>query len=405
MKNALDKIIFMIFLIMIAFPYERAIFPVIGEINIKAILLAVILVLCILKFVLRRKKDKYHLIGFVATVFILYFAASILLGADIERSMMQAFTYTPFLISCLLITTGTVVRYEMVAKGLVFAVTISGALASFIFYFNPSSLPSGLGSESALAWGRLPWRGSSNVIAILGLILFTAISTIKKWPIILSATAALIVSLLTFNRTSLLTIIFIISFWSIYTAYSKNISKLLVFYAVFFVSILVGLSVFNFENILRNIEYRIFGFLGLTSDVTQHIDDRMVLYSQYYEMFVNYFPLGAGFDVPFATYPEVSTYSDVTLVSFVLPFGFFGLMMFLIYILKLWSLVNLVKSRSVLDDGLGFKIVILVGIFASFNDDIWSHKEFSMVVSLLIASYVKSYREYNGNRATIKARI
>ena len=102
--------------------------------------------------------------------------------------------------------------------------------------------------------------------------------------------------------------------------------------------------------------------------------------------------MGTGFGVPFATEPEVSYYADVTLVSFYLPFGIFGLLMFLLYFSKLWSMVNSTFESTRSAEIFGLKVITVLGILISLNDDMWSHKEFSIVIALVISSFVNSYK-------------
>mgnify|MGYP006893774992 CR=1 FL=1 len=393
MKFLIDKVVFTTILLMVSLPYARAIFPVIGEINVKSHMLLFLLIMLIINFVTQKSVDKFYLLNIVGAVFLIYFCVSIIFGSDLSVILYQVFSYVPFMISCLIIVVGTTIRYELLSKWIVYAVALSGLLAMYLFYFNTQLMPSINSSEANFSWGRLPWRGSSNVLICLGIVLFSFNRSSKSMLSIVGVLIGLIAALLTFSRTLLLGIIIMAIVWLIYSLYMKKISQHWRFFLVLIVSsyVVFYFDIITFDNVLHNINSRVLGFLTMESDIAGHVSDRELLYSQYYDVFARY-PLGAGFGVPFSTETGVSYYSDVTLVSFVLPFGVLGLFMFILYISKLWSLLNLVRMPVMSTEKVGLKIVIILGLLISFNDDIWSHKEFTIVIALVVSSFVNSYR-------------
>jgi len=390
----IDKVVFTTILLMVSLPYARAIFPVIGEINVKSHMLLFLLIMLIINFVTQKSVDKFYLLNIVGAVFLIYFCVSIIFGSDLLVVLYQMFSYVPFIISCLIVVVGTTIRYELLSKWIVYAVALSGLLAMYLFYFNTQLMPSINSSEANFSWGRLPWGGSVNVLICLGIVLFSFNRSSKSMLSIAGVLIGLIGLLLTFSRTLLLVIIIITIVWLIYAFYMKKISQ---HWRLFLVSVVSSYVVIYFDmitfddNVLSNMNHRVLGFLTTESDTSSAVSTRKLLYSQYYDVFARY-PLGAGFGVPFSTETGVSYYSDVTLVSFVLPFGVLGLFMFILYISKLWSLLNLVRMPVMSTEKVGLKIVIILGLLISFNDDIWSHKEFTIVIALVVSSFVNSYR-------------
>ena len=73
MRFLIDKVVFTTILLMVSLPYARAIFPVIGEINVKSHMLLFLLIMLIINFVTQKSVDKFYLLNIVGAVFLIYF--------------------------------------------------------------------------------------------------------------------------------------------------------------------------------------------------------------------------------------------------------------------------------------------------------------------------------------------
>ena len=404
MKLSIDKVVVVFVLLMVSFPYTRAILPIVGDVNIKSWMLILLLITLSLRLIIKPRADKLggsqnYPVGLLFAVFFVYFCVSVIVGRDLNLVAAQSFEYAPFLIACLILATGTSVRFEFILKGVIYAVAISGALAAYIYYFNTVLMPRDSSTGAAFldadfAWGRLPWRNAINVLLCLSLILFSSGRRKSGAYIGVAVIIGLIALILTFSRTGLLAIIFMLIAAFIYGFKRGQILRLLRFLFVLIASVFVAINVFDFDNVINNINTRILGFLAMSSDIdiSGHISDRTILYPQYFDVFLMSPLFGVGFGFPYSTNPEFSLYSDVTIVSFALPFGMLGLFLFFLFIKNLWTALKSVRGSDFSNEILGLKIVIILGLTISLNDDIWSHKEFSIILALLVSSVVNRHR-------------
>lgn len=400
MKLKLSYIVYLIVIFMISFPYTRVVLPVFGDVNIKSWLLLIIFIILLIRSCFSSKKINNNCpypIQFLFLIFSIYFFWSIIFGRDFKLVTSQIYEFTPFLIACLMLSNKLYLKYHQISDGIIYAVAISGGMAAYIFYFNIDLLPLNAATgmeflDADFAWGRLPWRSGPNVILCLIIYLFRPDGKKNNIPITLAMIICLIAEILTFSRTCLIAII-IIFFVSLFFSYkNKYLTKILIFYFMAFFAVYISVGIFNFENVIDNIRSRIIGFLTLSSeyDISGHISDRTILYAQYFDVFLRSPILGVGFGVPYSTVPEFSTYSDITIISFLLPLGLIGLYLFLIFIKKLWLLLTLAKDPIYSNTVFGLKMSIIIGLTISLNDDIWSHKEFIIIITMLVTSIYNS---------------
>ena len=388
-----DRLFFFAVLFMISFPYTRAILPFVGEVNVKSHILLFLLVFSALKWLNQKKGSDDFVLKYSSMLFISYFCISITLGRELSTVAKQSFEYSPFIIACFIIATGTTIPYELAIRHITYAVALSGVVAAYIFYFNTQWMPTERLPDNAFAWGRLPWRNSYNLLIGLGAILFAAERPSNRKFLIFAVVVGSIPALLTFSRTFILTVILMFLVSAVYGLYRKKMVAQLQFFAPFVIACVIAITITDFENVLHNIEYRVIGIFTLSSDVSGDVGYRVSLYSQYFDVLATYPLFGAGFGVPFATVPKNSFYSDVTLVSFMLPFGVAGLVAFVLYVTKLWTMLNSVHGVEYATARTGMKVVLILALLVSFNDDLWTHKEFSIVIALVISSFLCTYRK------------
>jgi O-Antigen ligase len=400
MKTILDRLLIGFTVLMIALPYTRAIIPGLGEVNVKSNLL--LLLLCILlarvcvQIVCDKKLRSAGLLASVACLFALYFCASVLLGREAALVAQQMFEYAPFLIACMLVSVGTPIPYSVWTTCLVMGIAVSGLSAIDFFYFDTQFVPSDFSSEGDFAWGRLPWRPAANVLVALVTILFRGkwVSNARTFDLALMVlvVVGVVAAILTFQRTLLLAIIFLLVVSQIHALRTRSVGRQIGFIGIFLVVLILASAVLNFDNVIHNVEDRIVGFIDMSSDISGHTETRELLYRQYWGVISEHPVLGAGFGVPFATYPELSFYSDVTLVSFGLPFGVLGLVVFGAFIRTIWLTLDSVQQQCTVAARVGLKLAIVSGLLVSLNDDIWSHKEFVITLTMTIMSLVGTHR-------------
>ena len=385
LKKRLDRLSVAVILLMISFPFTRAVLPVVGETNVKSKLLAISLVTFFIQWLFSRYQ-RLELPMVTLAAFVVYGAVSILLNRPFPIVAKQIFEYAPFIIAIFILASDSDISFQKLIDGIALATVISGVSAAFIFYFQTAWMPVGALSENAFSWGRLPWRNAYNILPMLCIVLFSSERLGFYWRLLLLTTIALIPAVLTFSRTFLLSVTVAFGLSLIYAAISGRMRRQVYFVVLASIGVFALLDIFSFENVLRNIEYRIVGLVTLTSDISGHISVRTQLYQQYLEVFSASPFIGVGFGYPFSISPIVSFYSDVTLVSFGLPFGLIGIVL----IFAFWG-VLIVKilnqtSRAFHDIRAGLIAATIICIGVSLNDDIWSHKEFVIVIALLVRS-------------------
>ena len=132
-------------------------------------------------------------------------------------------------------------------------------------------------------------------------------------------------------------------------------------------------------------------FLG-SGDVTNVyskavVANRLGMYEQYMQSIVHHFPLGQGVGRPFSSSLGIDLYStDISFMAFLLPFGLVGLLIFGLFIYKIFA--NIDQCRWTISDQTRKSLFLFVGIFLlmSLNIDFFSRNNFVIYLAALIMS-------------------
>jgi len=147
----------------------------------------------------------------------------------------------------------------------------------------------------------------------------------------------------------------------------------------------------NFEWLFN---YRIKEFLSGTSNITRDVSVRETLIENYIKRVLDNIFIGQGFGISYVDWTKGMFWTDITLFSFMIPFGLVGLYMMSIYFLKVIKIIKSTQKYSKSDLRNFSKdifFVLLVLLLLSLNDDIWSHKSFAIYFALIISS-LKIYK-------------
>jgi len=319
----------------------------------------------------------------------------------------QVRLYLPYFVATLMLCSGTRIKPQRILIGLTCAGLISSCSALYIQYFNPSFLQFALKSnqkviEIALFYGRMVW---SNALILFFVI--TALITIRtnklivRFLLVSSAIACFAGAFHTLNRTILIGVaIYFFAF-----VFSLSSIEKIVYYSLRLIpfGILAGLSAIlitiNNTRVRDLVSLRFFARNeGIAAAFKGAIADRVEFYKVYWESIINNFPLGQGLGTPLAAWIEkgmnVEIYiTDISILSFVLPFGLLGLISFLIFILSLYKVIS--RSAPIYSKLKRLLIILLViSLMLSLNIDLYSRNNF-VVFFTFIVSAISSDNRYH----------
>lgn len=331
--------------------------------------------------IIRRGLAKQHVVYVfsVLSAFVAYSLYSIaFLNVGTSSLIQQVRFFLPFIVACIALLSPLYIDKSKFLNNITYAISISALLAIICHLFfkgfiSYSLASSDSASEVIIEGGRMYW--GSGTLMLFG---FAAVMLekrkIKKYVLNFAVLMIFAGSIFTQNRTILATLIIFYIFTQRFVFKKSiqaltNISILAVISSVIFIFL-------SSDNMFALLQKRLF-ITDAASNELEHafLVGRVYLYDQYLNIFQATFPFGQGLGRPFAhilfSGDPVFT-SDISLVSFILPFGFVGLFMFLTFIFKIYKLFkNAIACRD--DKSSAVFCFLLISFFLmSFNVDIFS---------------------------------
>lgn len=326
-----------------------------------------------------------YLFACVALLFLVYIIFGVVFfRAGVPVVLRHAEFFLPFVVATALMGSG--IKFDRnVFEVVFFWIVVISALIALLFYFffaemlqNKMSEFSGEAADVFSA-GRLYWDGS--VLSLIVVFLFFNNYRIWKGKAsIFGLAVVLAAALATQNRTIALAI-------AVMIAYFMRIG----FRGIFYLSLICAAGYFFFEYLPDNAKTLFltrffFGDAGGEFERAFEVG-RIVLYEQYFETIGEHFLFGAGLGFPLS-YSYIGGFSiytsDISLVSFLVPFGLFGL------VLIIWFLrgicVGIVALRLEVSSAYRRNLMVLfiVSLLVSLNIDIFSRSVFVLVLVALI---------------------
>lgn len=398
--NYLDRFALLIILSLAILPVSRLPIGVNRGTNIEAPLQIVLLILLIFRAIINGVSLNSFPIFLFLSICLIYSVVALMFQIPIVLVFNHVKNFFPFLLACLIISVGSDLRIEPVIKWFVIATGISGILMLYLQYVNPQLLLFAYADRyeeylGLIRWGRAFWLNYPSTLLVL-IFLFNTEIIERKWRTVvyLFSILGFIGLLASFNRTNILGAVILAFFLGINLILRKRINRIASILFFFFLFVIAAwLFVQQDKRLLALLQGRIFNLLMGTANITGSVDTRMILLEQYRDRFLVNPILGQGLGVPYSIIPTTAFWSDTTLVSFILPFGIFGLLIFVGYIFTIFKM--LLKSRVELYRALSNGFILLMGVelLISLNDDIWSHKSFviffSYFVTILYYSAIK----------------
>lgn len=373
-------------------------------VNVEAWTNVVLLAILSTHFLIRPKKSAYIL--YLAALFFCAAMLGYVSSGDSEAVVKHAFSFAPFVVAFLLLEldVGTSFRGSLLALSA--AAAIGAIMANVIQWFRPDLLGLVLKEEddiaAVLTWGRVSWSGYVATLPLLAQLGFLNIyAPAHRGLALVSISIILVGTVLTFNRTTLVAVVVLLGYLLVSRRRDIGLGGLVLLGVA-----CAGASAFLSwwsqvnPNLMHLIEYRIFSFISGDVNVAGDVSTRQGLYSEYLERLTHSLFLGQGLGVPLSTFLGSAMWADVTFVSVAIPFGVFGIALFIAFLRRLYTRIQ-TRMREPRIQRL-FVLVFVLALAVSLNDDIWTHKNFIIYFVFLVNSYCRGSVE---NRARIGADV
>lgn len=396
--SSIDRIILGTIILLAALPFAQVFYLEIVGIMLDAfeLLYLTLIMIILLKILIfgSIKKEFLPFLLFIVTI-ILYFIISVnIYGAKSIDIVNQLRHYLPFLIGTMLLVTRTIVKTEKYLRLLTFASIISSTTAMIIHHLMPELLADLLFSSEELVsittiHGRLYWANACLVFFVTLSFMLTQRKIHVNKAIMSIALFLTFVGLVnTVNRTMIIGLVFLLvgySFLEKHIILSIKRSKKAIGLGVIGALIIFGLmSVYPKVKYLIEKRYLRSGYEQVYE--TALVKERFPIYAQYANSIKTYFPVGQGLGKPFhIRFNGIRVpITDISIISFLLPFGPLGLIVFCIFIYTLFRLVsranNSISERAIRI----FKLFLITSLIMSLNIDLFSRNNFVIFVTMLV---------------------
>lgn len=327
-------------------------------------------------------------VAFVLVVFFCYLAFS-LMTVDTPQSQVgaQFRNYLPFIVACAALVTRLHIDKDMFLRSLTVAVAISALLAILVHLFFQEFILNALSVNEEMAMiiaegGRMYW-GSATLafFALASLFLLDK----GRAMLVISVIVILVGVLFTQSRTVLAGVLLFLLLCQLFVS---GINPSRVIGAVVLSIVSVGIFMwFASPQMVGLLLRRLFLGGNAQAELARSLTQgRLPLYEQYAYIFADTFPVGQGLGRPlgFNYYLERPVFtSDISLVSFSLPFGILGLAMLCLFILicrKSFSYFERIHPKT--RNAKVFGIMLIVAFMVSLNLDLFSQNAFVVYLAV-----------------------
>jgi hypothetical protein len=398
----LDSFIFSTFFVAVAMPFPQVMLMPAGGVTFTGfeLVYGVATGLLILKVVLAGKIRSAHIAFFVFSIFAVYVVGSAAIGeVTFGDALRQARFYWPFLLAVLLLVAGSNADFEKFFRYTVWATIISSGSALILHHWFPllvqRMLAAAPEAASIIERGRLNWM---NVPLTLFMLLFYSIRS-RYWRIngcvaMIALVLSAVATFNTLNRTMMAGVAVLLTGTTFLAkggpSRARSVVRLLAI-SLLFAAVVVTLMVADSR--VEELVARRYAANGEgTEQIYQHDieQSRMFEYRDYVNSVSSYFPWGQGLGRPYSksTGIDLAT-SDISLMSFLLPFGFCGVLMYGAFVWALWRTIGHDWANLPLQWSRGVKLLIVVSLFMSLNMDLYSHNNFVVLLTFLVLCLCK----------------
>jgi len=312
-------------------------------------------------------------------------------NATKNETLIQSRFYLPFLTATTLLAVKIRVNIQQSLIKISFGITLSAIIAVICHLFFRDLVVRLISADEQTVYvvetgGRMYWDTSSIVFFVI------ASFFISKFKNVF-ATSILIIFLgiiLTQSRSLLIAflLIFVLSFLKTKGSSFRFIIPIIIGATSVLLFFLVA------DDQMKSLLLTRFGVSDIESEYERaFLINRVLLYQQYISILVDTFPFGQGLGIPLgvngAGIPVYTT--DISMLSFFLPLGVFGLSLFMWFIWVNWSLFSRQKMLKNSFAANIFKLILSVTFLMSFNIDIFSRDIFVIYLVYFASAFKQTY--------------
>jgi hypothetical protein len=284
--------------------------------------------------------------------------------------------YLPFYVASTILAVPLVGDAQTFSRWLTVSAGVSAAAALAIHHFFPTFLESAFEASEdvaviAVELGRLYWANGLIVFLVVARFLIDRRGSLLDWVILVVAVGAV------FNTVSRTVIATMLVFWTVsWILLSRRTAR--DFGAIVLVAVLVlsaTVVALSLDDRLSEAVSRRFLGEGDIGAVYEEaiVVNRLVMYEQYLESLLVNFPVGQGLGKPFSTIPNEAFITDISLLSFLLPFGLLGGTLLITFIALAWA-TSRSSNRTDYGDrwAVAMRLILVVFVLMSLNLDVFS---------------------------------
>ena len=399
--NSLDKNIVIALVMLACLPFDQVL-----QFNVGVAILSVVdviqlyLLFILIILMITRGFQLYGSLLFFFTIFL--FTSSLIisvaiLGASIGDSIRQARFFFPFILATAICATKLRADNKIVLTWVAFAIGFSALWAIVLHLYYPAYLGRLFATSEELSLvvldgGRMYWERGTLSFFVVAAFLLTKKMHVKLFFMMILVFFAIF---LTQSRT-LAIALFLYFLVGYLVIFKKPIS--LMIYSIF----LLLFSGFAFlvaadEKMQQLFNTRFFGGDDFQSEFGRaFIVNRVTNYEQYFDIIKNSFPFGQGLGRPLSVtmfFDEIYT-SDISFISFLLPFGIFGVILFLWFLIIIWRYFSSFKEAGHTSNFQKvFFIMVTTTLLLSLNLDIYSRNIFVIYLAFFASLYFQGLQD------------
>lgn len=399
-NSLMDKVILGLICLLAALPFGQIINLNLGFIILNAFELIYLAMIFMLIFKFFSKINLHYPFVFfiflgVAIIYSLY--SYIAYNIAILDPLRHLRFYLPFIIALLILATGVHFSIRYYLTILVVSSIVSASSALIIHYFLIDFIRSAFAANEEVAdiaeWGRLYW-GNAMLVFFIPLCFFIKEFSMNKIFISIAFFITFIALFNTLSRTMLTSMLL---YLLISMNASKKLSIKLKHYLLIFIFLILAFLIIYFMMGLDSrieilVNSRFFGTsMGSPINFSSVYEEailynRQFLYEQYIENITNHLFIGQGLGVPVAVkannIPVLIT--DISLFSFMIPFGIFGVIILFFFIGRLFFLVKRIKYTLSIESKKIILFMLVILFIVSFNFDVFSRNNFIVFYTVLL---------------------
>ncbi len=356
---------------------------------------AVIFVLLITHLIFYGVNKRFSLtLLLTVSIFIIYGFVSVLIyKTSLDDVFKQIRFYIPFFLATLIVASK--ISYDVVkfTRYLTFAALVSSLSAIVLNFAFPQVIASMYQTSETAAYistegGRLRWDNSFLLFFVIAIYFSSRHKSVVLYLSLISCLVALMASV---SRTEILATIVFVIVLSVFEASGviKKLKRVSLLLPIILIALLAAYFVLSLDSRFTDAANIRFTGGGDVSNIYERSVEinRLFLYDQYWTKLSDNFPFGQGLGRPFANNGIEDVFiSDISIVSFMLPFGLVGAVLFFIFVRAIRQLfrkpTHSCESLFEKKFRYAFLHMTTIWILISLNDDWFSRKSSVIYLAL-----------------------